>query len=270
MSGIMSARFFLRSNMDASVLVAVGPGRACVYSTPCPGREGPNEDAALLIEIDESRCILALADGFGGHPSGARAAATAVRRIEAAVRRRADGDEDLVAAIVTGFEEANYAVREWGIGAATTLSLVTLDGSQARSYHVGDSAILVTGQRGKVKLRTVAHSPVGYAVEFGFMGEHEAMNHEERHIVSNLVGSEDMHIELGPVVKLAPRDTVLLGSDGLWDNLMFEEVVAKMRKGSLVSGVEGLARLCQDRMHSPRNGDPSKPDDLTVMAFRLR
>ncbi len=36
------------------------------------------------------------------------------------------------------------------------------------------------------------------------LDEDEAMNHEDRHVVSNMIGAEDMHIELGPVVKLAP------------------------------------------------------------------
>jgi len=270
MGDFKSATYFLRSDMEAPGPATAGPGQACVFSSACPGREGPNEDAALVIELDEHRCVLALADGFGGHPSGAKAAETALLSIEAAFGGQADGGEGLVAAIVAGFEEANRAVREWGIGAATTLSLVAVDGNRARSCHVGDSAILVTGQRGRVKLRPIAHSPVGYAVESGFMDEREAMNHEERHIVSNMIGSEDMHIELGPVLKLAPRDTLLIGSDGLWDNVMFDEVIDTIRQGPLTSRVRDLARLSHTRMNSPRESEPSKPDDLTMVAFRLR
>ena len=256
--------------MEAPTLTKAGPGTACVFSSPCPGREGPNEDAALLIELDDHRCVLALADGFGGHPSGAKAAETALLSIEAAFAGLADDGEGLVGAIVAGFEEANRAVREWGIGAATTLSLVAVDRDRVRSCHVGDSAILATGQRGRVKLRPVTHSPVGYAVESGLLDEAEAMNHEDRHIVSNMIGSEDMHIELGPVLKLAPRDTILLASDGLWDNVMFEEVVDIIRQGPLLSGVGDLARLSHKRMNAPQDSEPSKPDDLTMVGFRLR
>jgi serine/threonine protein phosphatase PrpC len=270
MRSLISAKFYFESDLAEPVLSAVGRGEACVYTAPCPGREGPNEDAALVIAIDGNRCVLALADGFGGHPAAARAAATALSGIESAVSVRSEGDEGMVAAVVAGFEEANRAVRAWGVGAATTLSLVVVDGSRARSFHVGDSEILVTGQRGKVKLRTVSHSPVGYAVESGFLDEKEALNHADRHVVSNMVGSEEMHIELGPVVNLAPRDTLLLGSDGLWDNLRFEEVVGRIRKGGLVAAVADLTRLCRDRMISPGAGEPSKPDDLTLVAFRLR
>jgi serine/threonine protein phosphatase PrpC len=266
---IKPATYFLGRDMKAPAMEKCGPGRVCVYSSPCPGREGPNEDAALWLEIDPQRCVLALADGFGGHPSGARAAETALLKIEAAFCDLDDGNESLITAIVAGFEEAGRAVREWGIGAATTLSLVAVDGTRVRSCHVGDSSILVTGQRGRVKLHTMSHSPVGYAVESGFMDEHEAMHHEERHLVSNMIGAEDMHLELGPVLDLSPRDTILIGSDGLWDNVLFDEVVAGIRKGPLDAGVKDLAFLCHQRMRSPAEREPSKPDDLTLVAFRL-
>ena len=75
--------------------------------------------------------------------------------------------------------------------------------------------VLVTGGLGKIKLLTVSHSPVGMALESGLLDEAEAMHHEERHIVSNVVGSAGMRIEIGAKRKLAPRDTVLLASDGL-------------------------------------------------------
>lgn len=266
----MANEYFLESAMAEPVVARVGPGLACVYTMPCPDREGPNEDAAALLGLDARRCVLVLADGFGGHPAGARAAAKAVETVAGAVNEAAEDDEGLVAAVVAGFEAANQAVRGWGIGAATTLSVVTVAGQRARSYHVGDSAILVTGQRGRVKLRTVAHSPVGYAVESGLLDERAAMNHADRHVVSNMVGSEDMHIELGPIVNLAPRDTLLIGSDGLWDNLEFDEVVATVRKGPLPSAVSELARRGRERMLGARAGQPSKPDDLAVVAFRSR
>ena len=129
--------------------------------------------------------------------------------------------------------------------------------------------ILVTGQRGKVKQQTVSHSPVGYAVESGLLDENEAVHHEDRHIVSNVVGSSDMRIEIGPHLELAARDTVVLATDGLFDNFYVEEIIGRMRTGHLDDVVQRLANEGRERMVHPCEGCPSKPDDMSFIVFRL-
>jgi serine/threonine protein phosphatase PrpC len=137
-----------------------------------------------------------------------------------------------------------------------------------RTYHVGDSAILVTGQRGKLKLQTIPHSPIGYAVEAGLMNEEDAIRHEARHVISNVIGLEQMRIEIGPVVEMARRDTLLLATDGLLDNLLPSEIVELVRSGPLEEAVSDLVEEAQRRMTSQLGAAPSKPDDLTVIAYR--
>jgi serine/threonine protein phosphatase PrpC len=159
-------------------------------------------------------------------------------------------------AILNGIEQANRAVSELGVGAATTLAIVEISGGVARSYHVGDSMILAVGQRGRVKLQTVSHSPVGYAVEAGMLDEAEALHHEDRHLVSNFIGSAEMRIEIGPPLNLAERDTLLLASDGLFDNLYNDEIIERTRKGPLEQVVRSLAGECRQRMTEPRQGVP--------------
>ena len=263
-------RFFIDCEMESVETFVVGPGEAAVIASRCPGREGPNEDASALISVSDNHSVLVIADGFGGHPAGAQAAEIAVRQVERFVCQSPPDSDSLRSAIVDGFERANDAVREMGVGAATTLAVVDIEDTLVRSYHVGDSAVIVTGQRGLVKMRSVSHSPVGYAVESGLIDEEEAMNHEDRHVVSNMVGSAEMRIEIGPNLELAPRDTVLIASDGLWDNMMFDDIVERIRKGSVVKSMIEMASDCRDRMVTPVEGLPSKPDDLTVIAFRLR
>jgi serine/threonine protein phosphatase PrpC len=260
--------YYIDRHMEAVEVQSVGSGSVAVYCSRSPGREGPNEDAAALIPAAPDHCVLVLADGFGGHPAGAQAAEIAVRSVERLVCAATPTDDSLRSAIVDGFETANQEVRDLGVGAATTLAVVDIESDRVRSYHVGDSAVLVVGQRGRIKVKSVAHSPVGYAVESGLIDEQEAMNHEERHVVSNMVGSAEMRIEIGPSLALAARDTVLVGTDGLWDNVMFDDVVEQIRKGSLAKSVQKLVADCRSRMTAPTPDLPSKPDDLTVIAFR--
>lgn len=246
----------------------IASGTSVIYTSRSPCKNSANEDAAMLAPCGAESGILAVADGLGGERAGGDASALTMDTLTAAVAQGLDDDAMLRTAILNGVETANQAVLALGIGSATTLAIAEVRGDSVRTYHVGDSMILVVGQRGKIKLQTTSHSPVGYAVEAGLLDEREAMHHEDRHIVSNVIGSPDMRIEIGPIIPLAPRDTLLLASDGLFDNLRVDEVVSRIRKGSLRNSVARLASDAHKRMIQHQTGQPSKPDDLTILAYR--
>ena len=262
------ARAFFNRDMERGEIHPLGGGLASVYSARCAKKDGFNEDAAALISLGTASAVLLVADGLGGGPSGQQASSLAVQTVIDSIARGIKEDLMLRTAILNGLEAANHAVQEMGVGAATTIAIVELQDGIVRPYHVGDSMILIVGQRGKIKLQTISHSPVGFAVEAGLMDEHEAMFHSDRHVVSNVVGCPQMKIELGPSVKLAPRDSVVLASDGLFDNLYVEEIVDRVRKGPLESATRRLAHDSQRRMNTPEGNQPSKPDDLTFVLFR--
>ena len=94
------------------------------------------------------------------------------------------------------------------------------------------------------------------------------MHHEDRHIVSNVIGTEDMRIEIGPPRTLRLRDTVLLGSDGLFDNLRVDEIVEHIRKGPITKAASAICESLQRRMSHSDDGRPSKPDDATFIVYR--
>ncbi|UCD75454.1 MAG: serine/threonine-protein phosphatase [Phycisphaerales bacterium] len=255
-------------DVEQSEVLPFAHGAAATYTARCPSRETPNEDMGAVIPVDDKRAILAVADGMGGPPGGAQAASIAIDTLIETVNKAEVGEDGLRPIILNAFEAANERVLELGIGSGTTLAVVEIDGVTMRPYHAGDSVILIVGQRGKVKLQTVAHSPVGYAVESGLLDAGEAIHHEDRHIVSNIVGSPHMWIEIGPPRELAARDTVVLGSDGLFDNLHVEEVIELVRRGPLDQAAKIVAKLARGRMVLPEPGHPSKPDDLTFILYR--
>ncbi len=253
----------------------VAGGLAVVASRTAPEKTSANEDNAAVIPLGDNQAVLLVADGLGGHAGGELASRMAIEHMEEALRQRVEESEgpldaeQLRSAIINGIERANAAVRELGTGAATTLCVAEIQGDTVRVYHIGDSAIMLVGQRGKIKFQTLAHSPVGYAVEAGLLAEADAIHHEERHLISNVLGSAEMRIEMGPSRKMSFRDTLLLTSDGLLDNLLTDEIVARCRKGPLDKGVEQLMTDAFKRMERGPNGSkPSKPDDLTIVAFR--
>ena len=248
-------------------------GTAAIFTTRSPQKATPNEDVAAVWPTGPNSGILAVADGLGGHAGGERASRLAIETIQRSLQGfvPADGPpaaDRLRGAILDGIESANRAVRELGTGAATTLALVEIQDRTFRPYHVGDSVILLTGQRGKLKLQTISHSPVGYAVEAGLIDEEDAIHHEARHVISNVIGSDEMRIEIGPPIELAARDTLVLASDGLLDNLLPNEIVEFVRSGPLDRAVGAMVAEAQQRMAGQNGGTPSKPDDLTVIVYR--
>ena len=169
------------------------------------------------------------------------------------------------AAVVDGIEAANQAVIAEGDGRGDG------DGrdrvGRPRSHAARRRcAGAHHGPRGRIKLETVAHSPVGVRQSIGLLGETEALTHDERHIVTNFVGDPDLTIEVGVPLALAPRDTMVLGSDGLFDNLRVAEIAERVRTGPLAAAATRLRDAATERMR--REGRVSKPDDLTFICYR--
>jgi len=238
-------------------------GRVVLFSVRAPGKTSGNEDASALISIDDRNGLIVVADGLGGHADGALASRMAIDELVDATRAAVAAGGGLREAVLQGIDAANQAIMELGNGAATTLAVTEITEAGMRTYHVGDSTILVTGQRGLLKQQTIQHSPIGHAVESGLLDEAGAMQSEERHLVSNVVGSQEMRVELGPLRKLATYDTVVMASDGLADNLMVEEIIEHVRKGPLEKAAGKLMNACLQVMLAGGH-----PDDLTVALYR--
>jgi PPM family protein phosphatase len=256
-------------DMEVPLVHAFGGGQAVLYSRRSPGKETPNEDCAALIPFDRSSGVLMIADGAGGMRGGLQASSIAVHELTAALEGAALLHTSLREAILDGIEAANREIETLGIGAATTVIVAELRGNLLRPYHVGDSGILAFGQKGKLKVQTMFHSPTGYAVEAGLLNERDALRHDERHLVSNVIGNPEMRIEMGSAIELAAKDTVLLATDGLFDNLRTHEIVELLRTGPLDGGIAELARTVRRRMEAADDRHPGKPDDLTLVGFRL-
>ncbi len=180
----------------------------------------------------------------------------------------AGDDRELRNALLDGLEEGHRRIRELGAGAGTTVAAVEVGTESLRPFSVGDSMILHVGRRGAVEWRNVPQSPIGYAVEIGLLDEREALHHPDRNLVLNVVGSPGMWVEVGSRAELEKGDTVLVATDGLADNLHLEEIAAALSEGPLAAAVKELTAEALRRMSSPAPGHPSKPDDLTLVAFR--
>lgn len=272
----MDAHLFLRDQLRAPVLVPVAGGTAIAFTAPSPTPEDRlNEDGVGVFGLGPDTAVFAVADGVGGHGKGDLAARTALEAIANELAKLSpnpspDDVQDPRGPVMDAIERANQRLLGRVGSPATTLVVATLHRGDLRCYTVGDSELMVVGQRGKLKLRTIPHSPVGYARESGMLDEAEALLHDERHLLSNVLGMEGMHMAATASLSLAPRDTVLLGSDGLFDNLFHDEIIEIIRAGELFTTAEELLRRLRQRMSEPSEDPeiPSKPDDLSFVLFR--
>ena len=267
MSTVSHHQFLLREEKSDILCQKDARWEACAYSRRSPFKESCNEDVVGIIRVDDETAVFAVADGCGGMRGGEQASEIALQVLTESIESNESGPDRLRVAILDGIEQANKAVQELKIGAACTIAVVEYHRGTIRPYHVGDSMILVASIRGRIRYQSVSHSPVGFAVESGMLAADEAMHHEDRHIVSNVVGDARMRIEIGPAVRLSQRDTLVIASDGLFDNLSIEEVVSGMRKGKLTHALASVTDLAYQRMLGIE-GQPCKPDDLSVIGVR--
>jgi serine/threonine protein phosphatase PrpC len=246
----------------------VGGGSMVAFTARAPDKDTENEDTVAVIPWGPEAAVLVIADGAGGLPAGKRASLTAITSLVNSLGVAMAETMLLRTAILDGIEVANDAVKRLANGSATTLTVVTIEGQLARSYQIGDSEAMVVGQRGRIKLQTTAHSPTGFAVEAGFLDEREALHHAERHLVSNFLGTVDMSVDIATPVELQPRDTVLLASDGLTDNVHLDEIIEHVRKGPIDAAANAVIELARQRMAAQTATEPSKPDDLSLIVYR--
>lgn len=257
----------ISGDMQKTEGLKLNVGKLAWYTHSSPDKSTGNEDSLGFCQIGEDSAALVLADGLGGYRAGGEASRTAVKTLLNALRAH-DPENTLRYTVLNGLEQANRDVMQVGGGAATTLICAVITGNRVRIYHIGDSGALVVGQRGAEKIRTIAHSPVGLAEASGLINEEMALAHESRHLVSNVLGSTEMRIEIGPSIKMARFDTLLLASDGLLDNLRTAEITEIIRKGKVIKVARQLKKIISKRMTTPASGQPSKADDLSFIVFR--
>lgn len=267
MASVSAVRLFLGAQSESADF-DIAQGQVSVRTFRSPEKDTDNEDSAAVIPFGKDGLVLAVADGVGGSPGGKQASNLAVQTLADVLTRAGPEPENLRAAIVDAVEEANRQLLQLGRGSATTLVVGEFSSGRVRSYHVGDSELMSVGQRGKVKLRVIPHSPTGFAVEAGLLDENEAVEHDTRHLLFNVIGAPDMRIEIGTPTRIDDYDTVILSSDGLLDNLFVDEIVRIIRCGDVARAADELTARALARMTGNDSG-PSKPDDLTIILYRL-
>ena len=263
-------RSYVDRNTESPDIVNLGNREVVVFSTRSPAKTTRNEDTLAWLAWPNALLVV-LADGVGGQPGGGNASEFAVQVL---VDRFKNVNDDQISVdvfrggVLDAFERANLEIQQLGNGSATTLTALTLVDNSIRVFNVGDSSTLICGGKGRVKFENTAHSPTGYAVAAGVLDSDDALHHDERHLISNIVGSPEMHIDIGPVQKISPRDRIVVASDGLWDNMYVDEVNSAARVVPLYKAAGIISRTCKNRMAREGGQLPGHADDLSFVVIR--
>jgi PPM family protein phosphatase len=205
-----------------------------------PGPRPNMEDAcaAAVLEvvapIRHQFAIAALCDGVGGANAGEIASASASRLLVSALGTQlllALGNAasalppDVVLALLQhSLNRANDLVLakskeqpEWAGMATTALVTIIIDGLLYVGW-VGDSRGHLL-RNGKILRLTRDHSRVEELMADGQIAPAEAAHHPDAHTITQYLGKEEGFRPETQVLRLRPKDTIALNSDGLTDVL---------------------------------------------------
>jgi serine/threonine protein phosphatase PrpC len=195
-----------------------------------PGtRRATNEDAYLCRpEIG----LFAVADGVGGHGSGAFASAQAMKALEQIPQTASPGD--VLVAVRTRLGSVHDALCAAAAEAgredppATTAVVLLLGGGHLACVWVGDSRAYLL-RRGELFRLTTDHSVVGELVKAGRLTDAQAERRSDGHIITRALGVNTGGALLDKVTApVEPGDRLLLCSDGLPRSVSSQVIGATM------------------------------------------
>jgi serine/threonine protein phosphatase PrpC len=196
-----------------------------VYAVSHPGGRERNEDDFLATRWDHG-WFLAVADGLGGHRAGEIASRCAIQSLTASIRQwEGNPSADTLRLM---FGDAHDTIRSRAEGAwagmGTTLVVACITGLTAIVAHTGDSRAYVI--RDRVVFHTRDHSVVQDLINGGILTEDEGRRHPMKNMLTAALGINfEVEVE---TVALLPGDVVLLSSDGFYDFIAENRMVATL------------------------------------------
>lgn len=179
--------------------------------------------------------LFIVADGMGGHHDGEKASATAAHVVATNIAStvylpilRGENDADrmpITEAMIAAVQKANAEIIIKVPEGGTTLTAVAIIGDLGYVVHVGDSRVYLVTKDGLEQI-TRDHSLVQRLVELDQLTPEEAVNHHQKNVLYRALGQSE-NIEVDALTRrLPPKSKVMLCSDGLWNLVSEQEIIA--------------------------------------------
>ena len=203
--------------------------------------------------------LAVVADGMGGHEGGQVASRLAVEVVrDVYIESPADPE----AALLEAFQAAHKAIRRCAAdhphlrGMGTTCTALALHDRHLYFAHVGDSRLY------RIRASTITRVTqdqlyVNRLVAEGILRPEEAEKHPDRHILATALGSDSVvQVEIPEApIKLEPKDTLLLCTDGLHGLVTDEEILTVVTHRQPDEACRELVQFAKDR---------GGPDNITL------
>ncbi|MDR1041616.1 MAG: serine/threonine-protein phosphatase [Deltaproteobacteria bacterium] len=192
-------------------------------------------DSPEAADLPEDRFMAAVADGMGGGPGGAEAAAAVLRGL-GSLELPAFWDEAREAVLrslsETASELAEAAWRDPTLaGMGTAVAGVWAKGDRALAFNCGDCRVYRI-RHGFFDLITKDHSLVYELYATGAITEEEMATHHLKHILTSSVqDSPDPPRAFFREAPILAGDAFLICSDGVWEALPRSEMERMSRAG---------------------------------------
>ena len=189
-----------------------------------------NEDSVTIIKNKNGECLMAVADGMGGHRAGEVASSIAISHLG---KRFADissvgNKEDAINWLKDSVNEVNALIfkytneHEESVGMGTTLVTALITKEFILIGNIGDSSGFVLKDSKLIKI-TQDHTLVNLLVKSGELTEEEAKHHPKKNVLMKALGANEI-VELDIFDVDTSLDGILLCSDGLTNMLTFEQI----------------------------------------------
>ena len=194
-----------------------------------------NEDFLIL---DEGLCIVAIADGMGGHNAGEiasqMAASSIVMQLSLWLKKskprtiKRNMQKAITRFINTAnteiFEAAAIDINKKGMG--TTLVATVYQEGVLTVAHVGDSRAYLFRNKQLITL-TKDHSKVQELIDGGLISTEQAENSRYKNILTRAIGVSDRVIVDFNKINLKVNDKILICTDGL-TNMLSDSVIEEI------------------------------------------
>ncbi|WP_088182221.1 PP2C family protein-serine/threonine phosphatase [Sphingobium sp. Z007] len=223
--------------------------------------DGPkrnNQDRYLEPVESTDGWVAAIADGVGGKPGGAVAAAEAI----AAVRDSAKSSAWDGAKI---FAEACRRIREAGkrediSQMATTMSMVRLSNDSAYVAHVGDARIYHVRGSG-IMTRTEDQTEVATLLRDGVLSKSQAKTYPRRNVITSYLSANEKFNLFQNYFSVQLDDYIILITDGAYDIIKKAYVIQDLENSSSLE--EALESFKQRLLAS------GVRDDSTILLIKI-
>lgn len=185
-----------------------------------------NEDA---FYINDSKTLIAVADGMGGHNAGEIASSIAIEAISAMNATLENKVIMPMEAFNHAFQMANDQIRERARGSeacsgmGTTLTAIYFSDGIAYVAHIGDSRAYLLSKQ-ELKQLTRDHTLVEELIQNGSINRESALTHPQKNVLMRAVGADESSMPDLHEIEISPGDVLIICSDGLTHYISDDEI----------------------------------------------